>query len=139
MVSNFSVAVICFGVSSNSASSSKCYDNLTIQTNCSCITKDIKNKFEHNFFALTVRGRSQIQVLGLTGRAWSGPVAIFLFSFPYLFLNLEFVYFFYFFFTLIFFFFLKEFVWGIEPQTNNHKPNYQTTRPARDELPETRF
>ena len=27
----------------------------------------------------------------------------------------------------------------IEPQTNNHKPNYQTTTPAGDELPETDF
>ena len=28
---------------------------------------------------------------------------------------------------------------GIEPQSNNHELNYQTTRPAREELPANRF
>ena len=35
--------------------------------------------------------------------------------------------------------FSNEDVRRIEPQTNNHKSNYQTTRPARDELPDLRF
>ena len=28
---------------------------------------------------------------------------------------------------------------GLEPQTNSHEPSYQTTRPVRDELPETQY
>ena len=35
--------------------------------------------------------------------------------------------------------FLNEIVRRIEPQTTSHEPNYQTTRPARDELPEIGF
>ena len=53
-----------------------------------------------------------------------------------------------FFFLLWFFFLLFEKVLndlkieaaiGLEPQTNSHELSYQTTRPARDELPEIRF
>ena len=35
--------------------------------------------------------------------------------------------------------FSNEDVRRIEPQTNNHKSNYRTTRPARDELSDLRF
>ena len=35
--------------------------------------------------------------------------------------------------------FSNEDVRRIEPQTNNHKSNYRTTRPAKDELPDLRF
>ena len=66
--------------------------------------------------------------------------------FPYPLLNLEYINFFFrfpfFFFhfeNLSKFIFLNEVMRGIQLQTNNHKPNYQTTTPARDELPETRF
>ena len=67
------------------------------------------------------------------------PGAIF---FPYPFLDLEFVYLFLYFTLKIYqnlLFFSNEDVRRIEPQTNNHKSNYQTTRPARDELPDHRF
>ena len=32
---------------------------------------------------------------------------------------------------------LNGIVRGIEPETNNHEKNYQTTRPAKDELPKS--
>ena len=62
--------------------------------------------------------------------------------FPYPFLDLELFYLFLYFTLKIYenlLFFSNEDVRRIEPQTNNHKPNYRTTRPARHELPDLRF
>ena len=62
--------------------------------------------------------------------------------FPYPFLDFEFFYLFlYFKFENLskFIIFSNKDVRRIEPQTNNHKSNYRTTRPARDELPGLRF
>ena len=62
--------------------------------------------------------------------------------FPYPFLDFEFFYLFLYFTLKIYqnlLFFSNEDVRRIEPQTNNHKSNYRTTRPARDELPDLRF
>ena len=60
--------------------------------------------------------------------------------FPYPFLDLEFFYLFLYFTLKIYqnllFFQMRR---RIEPQTNNHKSNYRTTRQARDELPDLRF
>ena len=73
-------------------------------------------------------------------RVRPGPGAIFFFRTP--FWNLELV-------LLIFIFhfenlskfisFSNEDVRRIEPQTNNHKSNNRTARPARDELPDLQF
>ena len=60
--------------------------------------------------------------------------------FPYPFLDLEFFFLLFFIFHFEnlskFIIFSNEDVRRIEPQTNNHKSNYRTTRPARDELPD---